>query len=140
MLKEYQSKVDSLLKQYLGGTTLQLHWTTPAEAKLHIKNFSNLEKEMRLLKKEVQMQKQQVKADYANARAKLQGRTNVGRILGGGVGKFIRNSASSTRVDVRKDELQDMEQFDSTLRGIDSIIMQLDQAKLQIEQKTAAMN
>jgi hypothetical protein len=86
------------------------------------------------------MQKQQIKADYANARANLQGRTTTGRILGGGLGKFIRNSASSKRVDVRKDELQDMEQFDSTLRGIDTIIMQLDQAKLQIEQKTAAMN
>jgi phage host-nuclease inhibitor protein Gam len=139
VLKEYQARIDELLKQYLGGSTANIQWQTPAEGKLHIKNITNLQKELRLLKKEVQMQKQQVRAEYADARAGLQGRTNTGRVLGGGIGKFLRQSASNKRVDLRKDELSDMNKLDSTIRGIDSVIMQLDQAKLQIEQRTAAL-
>jgi hypothetical protein len=138
MLKEYQERINALLRQYLGGTSLQLEWETPAEAKLHIKNIRNLQKELKLLKKEVQMQKQQVKAEYAGSRAKLQGRSNTGRIIGGGLGKFLKGSASNQRVDLRKDELSDMEQFDSTTRGIDSVIMQLDQFILKVEQQVAA--
>jgi hypothetical protein len=138
VLKEYQQRVDELLNEYFGGSTLNLQWSSPAEAKLHIKNIGNLQKELKLLKKEVQMTKQQVRTNYANSRANLQGRTNAGRLLGGGFGKLLRNSASSKRVDLRKDELSDLSALDGTVQGIDSILMQLDRTKLQIEQKVAA--
>jgi len=131
--KDYDKKVWETLGTIAKGKEIHIKWETIAEAKLHRAKIVQVQKELRLIKKDVGITKKSINSYYVSEKAK------VGKGIGAGITSGIFGKKSSGKMNVitrnrlRNSQLNQVAPYDQVSREIDSIIMQLDQLKMKID-------
>lgn len=116
-----------------GEVNLHLAWNNYTEAKALLTHIRTIQKEMRLLKKDVSATVSAIKSEFTTAR------TEVGKSIGAGLaGAFFGRRTvgrvnSARRDDLRRNQINTVEPYDRVKRIIDHILHQLDTVKGQIE-------
>jgi hypothetical protein len=115
------------------GDTIQLQWTTADEARIHKANITHMQKRLRLLKKNMSVT---VRLDNAAFQSE---KTKVGKGFGAGffAGLFGKKAAGRSnalmRDNLRRRQLQTVCPYEGVSRMIDGWLVQLDQAKIQLD-------
>lgn len=135
---DYKKRVDAIIAPILRQGHIHVAVSSPAEAKAAKAHLILLQKQIRLIKKEVSTVTSQIRAQYSSAitevgkgsgaafQAGLFGRKNTGRMN------------SSRRDDLRKQEQQALAPYDGVQQYIDQVLLALDQMKVQLDQQIAA--
>lgn len=132
-VNDYEKRVWNTLGSIAKGKKVHVQWNTVAEAKLQKAKITQVQKELRLIKKEVGTTKKIVNAQYAAEMAK------VGKGFGAGVaaGLFGKKTAGKintlNREAKRQQQLNAILPYENVIRLIDGIVVQLDELKLKIE-------
>jgi hypothetical protein len=133
--QEYLHKIGLIVGDDIsdGEVNLHLSWNNYSEAKALLTRIRTIQKEMRLLKKDVSATISAIKSEFTTAR------TNVGKSFGAGLaaGLFGRRTMgrvnSAQRDDLRRNQINAVEPYERVKRIIDNILHQLDTIKGQIE-------
>lgn len=131
--QEYEKKVWAILGTISKGKEIQLQWETTGEAKLHKARITQIQKELRLVKKDITLTKKTINSLYATEK------TKVGKGFGAGIsaGLFGKKTAgkmnAATRDNLRRNQLKAIAPYEDVNRMIDNAIVQLDQLKLQLD-------
>lgn len=141
MAKEYAGRVDALINDYIRETGRgKLQWDSPREAKLLIARIGQVQKELKLLKKEIGITKQQIRAEFAEARTDV---AKSGQLLGAFFGSKTRSAIArgrqNKRVGLREQQEDALAPYDRLIAYIDGKLIEFDRTKLAIEQRTAGM-
>jgi hypothetical protein len=131
---EHLARVEQLLGgRITDGVELRLRWSSPVEAKRHLKRIGLIQRQLRLIKKEVGADARQARIIYANERARV----------GTGLGAFLtialagRRTAgrvnAARRQGMRIDQLEAQAPYETLRTAIDAVLAQLEQVKIQIE-------
>ncbi len=133
--QEYFQRVGQIVGDDIsdGEVNLHLDWKNYSEAQALLTRIRTIQKEMRLLKKEVNATISVIKSEFATAR------TSVGTSFGEGLaaGLFGRRTMgrvnAARRDDLRRNQIAAVEPYDRVKRIIDQILHQLDTCKGRIE-------
>lgn len=116
-----------------GEVNLHLSWSNYSEARALLTRIRTVQREMRLLKKDVSATISAVRSEYSTARIK------VGKSVGSGIASALFGARSvgrynsARRDDLRRSQLRAIEPYDNVKRIVDQILHQLDVAKGRIE-------
>lgn len=130
---EYENRAWRSLETIARDRKIDLEWNSIAEARLHKSRITQIQKELRLIKKEVIQTRKEINAVYAAQQI------NVGKGFGSGLaaGIFGRKAVgavnASAKSNLRQRQLNATAPYDSVSRLIDGILLQLDQVKLQLD-------
>ena len=136
--QDYEQRVWTIVGAMAQGRQIHLQWNTAVEARLHKTRITQIQKELRLVKKDISLTKKAVNASYASER------TKVGKGFGAGVAtglfgkKAVGRSNAAIRDNLRRNQLNAIAPYEGVSRLIDDILLQLDQLKLQLDSWIAA--
>ncbi|MBM3133995.1 MAG: hypothetical protein FJZ89_01635 [Chloroflexi bacterium] len=138
--QDYANRVSAIIGPMAKGEAMsqQWRWSTAAEAKLSKAKITQMQKELRLVKKDIALTKKAINAAYTTER------TKVGKGFGAGFAagllgkKAVGRANAAVRDNVRRNQLKAIAPYDDVSRVIDSILVQLDQLKLQLDSWIAA--
>ncbi len=126
------------VEKMVSSKDIEMSWQTLEQAKRYIANIQQLQKEIRLVKSEITLAKQQVHANYANAKA------HVGSGLGAGFAKGLFGAKTMgkahtiTRSNIRHKELNALEPYVEAEQFIAKVLAGLDSLKLEMKTWIAA--
>ncbi|MBW6474332.1 MAG: hypothetical protein K0B14_14500 [Anaerolineaceae bacterium] len=108
---------------------LSFEWETQAEAKIILSKIIIMQKELRLLKKEINSTIKSIRLKYS------EDKSNVGT----GFSSLFRNRTigklnSIQKQSIRKKELSEIEPYQNILRNIDGIMIELDKIKIKLKE------
>ena len=131
--KDYEKRVNDILGTNMRNGKLHLHWESVEEAKLRKAEVAQMQKEIRLVKKQLSAHMREINSAYTSERTKV-GKGFGAAFLGGLFGKkSVGKVNASQRDSLRLQQLEARRPYESMGRMIDSVLLQLDQAKLQID-------
>ena len=136
MSNPYIVKVEKMLS----SKDIEMKWSTVDQAKRYIANIQQLQKEIRLVKSEVTLAKQQILTSYASAKV------HVGKGFGAGVAtglfgaKTVGRANAVTRNNLRHKELKALEPYVEAEHFIAKVLTGLDSLKLEMKTWLAAQN
>ena len=133
--REYLHRIGQIVGDDItdGELNLNLTWKNHVEAKVLLTRIRTIQKELRLLKKDVSATISAVKSEFTTAR------TSVGTSLVSGLaaGFFGRRTVgrfnSAQRDDLRRSQISTVEPYDRVKRVIEQILSELDSVKGRIE-------
>lgn len=114
---------------------IAVRWSTPAEARAQKRVLTQLQKELRLVKKRLAVDKRLISAAFTSRRIMI-GKGFGAGLAAGFVGR--RNLGmlnAARRNDVRVQQLQAAAPFDQAAHKIDAVLAQLDGFKNEIDRK-----
>lgn len=130
---EYENRAWRTLETIAKNREIDLEWKSIAEARLHKSKITQVQKELRLIKREVIQTRKELNAIYAAQQI------SVGKGFGSGLAagifgrKAVGSVNASARSNLRQRQLSAIAPYDNVNRLIDSILLQLDQVKLQLD-------
>lgn len=109
---------------------LTFEWENPEEAKLILSKIIIMQKELRLLKKDINATIKTIRLQYS------EDKSNIGT----GFSSLFRNRTigklnSIQRQSIRNKELSEIEPYQKILRDIDGIMIELDKIKIKLKEK-----
>jgi ribosomal protein S2 len=129
MSNPYIARVEKMVS----SKDIEMSWSTLEQAKRYIANIQQLQREIRLVKSEITLAKQQVHSNYTDKKV------HVGKGFGAGVatGLFgarkVGKLNSLTRNSIRHNELKAIEPYVEAERYIAQVLAGLDSLKLQMK-------
>jgi len=113
--------------------SLNLRWTDYSSARALITEIRRMQKEIRLVKREVSAEQAAVRSEFVTGKATVG--HGVGSALGGMIfgRKAMGSINAGRRDDIRRAQFAAMQPYDQLKRLIDGLLARLDQAKVQIE-------
>jgi hypothetical protein len=103
------------------------------EAKTHKARFTQIQKQLRLIKKDIALEKKILNASYTTERTRV-GKSFGAALFGGLFGrKLLGTINAATRDEIRRNQLQAVASYDAVDRIIDELILQLDHIKIQLD-------
>ena len=129
MSNPYVARVEKMVSSSNISTT----WSTLEEAKMYVANIQQLQKEIKIVKSEVTIAKQQVHSNYTDKKV------HVGKGFGAGVAtgifgaKAVGRANSLTRNSVRHQEMKALEPYLEAERFISGVLAGLDKLKLELK-------
>lgn len=131
--EDYEKKVRDILGAVAQGKEVHLQWSTVAEAKLHKAKITQVQKELRLVKKDIGLTKKAINSAYTTEKAKV-GKGLGSELAAGLFGKKTIGKVNvSTRDNLRHNQLNTIAPYEEVNRMIDNVLVQLDQLKLQLD-------
>jgi hypothetical protein len=132
---EYQNRVAQILGSHFsfGKLSLKFTWETPAEAKAQLNKIHLMQKELRLVKKDISITMKAIRSTFVAKK------TEVGKGFGAGVmtGLFGKKAAGRSNAiekeNLRRRQVAELSPYEAVARTIDDVLVQLDKAKIQIE-------
>lgn len=131
--QDYEKQVRAIIGTVAKGDTIQLKWNTLAEAKLRKADITQLQKQLRLVKKDLGLVKKAINSSYTTEK------TNIGKGFGASFAaglfgkKAVGSSNAAIRDNLRRKQASDIAPYDKVNRLIDNLLVHLDQVKLQID-------
>src|SRR6266568_780103 len=107
MSNPYKAKVEALVSR----SNIAMTWTTVEKAKIYVTNIQQVQKEIKLVKSEITLAKQQVHSQYTDKKV------HVGKGFGAGLAtglfgaKAVGRANALTRNSIRHKELKAMEPY-----------------------------
>lgn len=118
MSEDYAARIRAILHPYLrDDDAIHIDWTTPAEAKQHLARLRQMERELRLLKKDIDAAQKQIRASATAQRA-------------GGL-------SAQQRAALRQGEQAALAPYDAVERDIEGVLVKLDNIQLRIKEQLA---
>jgi hypothetical protein len=130
MSNPYIARVEKMVS----SSDISETWSTPEQAKRYVANIQQLQKEIRLLKSEITLAKQQIHSSYTDKKV------HVGKGFGAGVAtglfgaRTVGRANAVTRNNLRHRELKTIEPYIEAEQFIAKVLAGLD--KLKLEMKT----
>lgn len=134
MSNPYKAKVETLVSRSNIATT----WRTVEEAKMYVANIQQLQREIKLVKSEVTLAKQQVHSQYTDKKVHVGKGFGVGLATGLFGAKAVGRANAVTRNSIRHKVLKAMEPYREAEQYISQILAGLDKLKLQLKTWIAA--
>ena len=131
--QDYQKRVQAIIGNLAQDGKVHLTWNTAAEAKLHKTRIIQVQKELRLVKKELTAVKKVIHASYAAEKTKVGKGLNAalaGALLGK---KAVGKSNAAAKGNLQRQQFNAIAPYEYVGRTIDNILLQLDQLKLQLD-------
>lgn len=131
--KDYEKHVREAVGAITQGDTIHLQWNSIPQARLHKSQIAQVQKQLRLIKKDIGLEKKAINASYTTEK------TRVGKGFGAGLaaGLFGKKNTgkvnASMRDNIRRQQLQAIAPYEAVNRMIDNLLLQLDQVKIQID-------
>src|SRR6266516_2134103 len=125
MSNPYIARVEKMVS----SKDIEMSWSTLEQAKRYIANIQQLQKEIRLLKSEISLAKQQVHSSYTDKKV------HVGKGFGAGVAtglfgaKAVGRANAVSRNNIRHYELKALEPYVEAERFIAKVLAGLDKLK-----------
>ncbi len=132
---DYQNRVAQILGGHFsfGKLSLSFTWDTPAEAKTQLNKIRLMQKELRLVKKDINTTMKAIRSAFVAKKAEVGKGLSAG-LMTGLFGKKTAGKANATeKENLRRRQVAEISPYEAVARTIDSALIQLDKAKLQIE-------
>lgn len=136
-VQHYLGKLSKIVGKPVNDTaatlTMSFHWTTADDAKATLKNLILGQKELRLLKKDINLTAQQISKSYIARRSAI-GAMSGGGLLGSLIGRKAvgaMNVVSRRGITVKKDKA--LLPYRQLIRCIDNMNIAIDRTKSEIE-------
>ena len=132
---EYQRRTEEILGSKIssGALSLKFSWETPDEAKTLLKKILLMQKELRLVKKDISATTKEIRSTFTAKKAEVG--TGIGAgLMAGLLGK--KTAGKSNAIDkenLRRQQVAQISPYEAIAGTIDNILIQHDKAKLQIE-------
>lgn len=129
MANPYIARVEKMVS----SSDIEMTWSTLDQAKLYVANIQQLQKEIKLLKGEVTLAKQQIHSNYTDKKV------HVGKGFGAGVAtgifgaRAVGRTNSLTRNSIRHKELNALEPYVEAEQYISKVLLGLDKLKLELK-------
>lgn len=131
--KGYGERIQDILGPMARGG-MRLEWETVTEARLHKSKITQVQKELRLLRKEIAQDKKAVTSAYTTGRARV-GKGFGSELMAGIFGRRRMGRANVlARDNLRQRQLEETARHDNAIRAIDNAMLDLDKVKLQLDQ------
>lgn len=136
--KEYEDRANAIIGSMFPHGKAKLEWHSTKEAQLLKARITQMQKELRFLKKELAAVIRSINAQAINERAK------IGKSFGSGVAaglfgkKTVGSFNASMKNSISESQRKAREPYDRVKRQIDSVVLQLDETKLKLDQWLAA--
>lgn len=138
--KDYQSQIEQILGSRFrsGKIELQFIWNSPEEARQHLIEIRHMQKQLRLVKKDLNATMKVVRANFAAKRAQVGTGLGTG-IMAGILGKKTvgKMNVIIKRENLRREQINALAPYEGVSRTIDEILVQLDRVKIQLEASLA---
>lgn len=129
----YEKRIGEILGTSLRSGKIHLTWSNSAEAKFHKSKINQMQKELRLVKKEITASLRAINSHHTTERTKI-GKTFGAGLASGLFGKKLMGKVNAgSRDQARLQQIQARTPYENASRAIDSLILQLDGVKLQID-------
>lgn len=132
----YEEQIKATLKTLVdenGEKTLR--WDSPQEARLYRSQIVQLQRELRLIKRDINSTIGIINTSYQSEMA-LTGKGLGSSILAGILGrKAVGRVNVLTRNSLRRKQLDSVEPYRTLIRWIDKVIMQFEQVKVEMDGK-----
>lgn len=124
---EYRAQIERILGASLVAGELQFSWSTPGEAKRLLAEVRHQQKQLRLVKRDVNTTIRAIRADFVSRRQQ------VGKGLGGMLFGRSMGALNVVRRDsLRREQVSTLAPYEAISRAIDGILLQLDSAKIRL--------
>jgi hypothetical protein len=129
----YEDRMWEAVESIAKNREIALEWNTITEAKLHKSRLTQVQKQLRLIKKEIVQTKHEINAAYTSEGI------GIGKSFGAGIaaGFFGRKTMgkvnASTRNSIRQQQIRAIAPYEEVSRKIDNVLLQFDQLKLQLD-------
>lgn len=128
------------MKQVFGDTvngstfTVSIDWTSKVEGRQQIKRLTQMQKELRQLKREINANIKQIQLAFREQKANVRA-GQLTTFLLGSQSESAAHDRAMKRAALRRTEQQNVDGFQSLLTTIDSNILALDRAKAEIDSR-----
>ena len=134
-LEQYQSQLEEILGTHIesGAIHLQFKWDTDLEAKQELASIRHMQKQLRLLKKDIGITTKSIRSEFTAKNA------DIGTGLAAGLGaaifgkKAVGKMNAVDRENLRRAQSKAVAPYEALSRTIDDIILKLDGIKLEME-------
>lgn len=134
-IPEYYQRVNQILGTDIqdGRLNLSFKWETPGEAKILLSKIRIMQKELRLVKKDLAFDIQSIRSGYITSKAK------VGQGAGSAISslllgrKVVGRGNAWERESLRRQQISHLSPYESVKRLLDTILLELDKVKIKIE-------
>jgi len=134
MSNPYIARVEKMVPTYDINDT----WKTVDEAKRYIANIQQMQKEIRLVKSEITLAKQQIHASYASQKAHIGTGVGAGFAKGLFGAKTMGKAHTVTRSNMRHRELKALEPYVEAEQFIAKVLAGAEKLKLEMKTWIAA--
>lgn len=133
--EDYKRRVDAILAPYLDRGQLRINARTPAEAVDHKARVTLMQKEIRLVKREMGAETKAIRAHYSSDIAQT-GKGAGGAFQAGLFGRKNAGHLNAARKDqMRQEERATLAPFEQVGAYIDQILLALDAAKMALDRQ-----
>ncbi len=132
--QEYEKQVWNVMGELTNkNKELKLRWETIHEAKHHKARITQVQKQLRLIKKEIGVTKKTINAAHASESTKV-GKGIKAGLAAGFFGKKNMGKVNAVQRDnIRRNKLNMIQPYDNVIHLIDNILVQLDGIKLELD-------
>jgi hypothetical protein len=129
MANPYIARVEKMVS----SSNISMTWSTLEQAKLYVANIQQLQKEIKIVKSEITLAKQQAHSHYTDKKV------HVGKGFGAGFAtgllgaKAVGRANAVSRNSIRHQELKAIEPYVEAERFIAQVLAGLDKLKLELK-------
>ena len=131
----YLEETRQLISKHFPSGQIPNPWTTEAEAKMQKRSIVQLQKELRVVKKKIAIDKRSISSDFSSQRSVI----GTGVVTGLAAGFFGRRNIgmlnAARKKDLRIQQLQVVSPLNDAINKIDDVLNQLDMQKNEIDKK-----
>ena len=139
---EFQDRIAQILESHFtsGRLSFSINWDTPEEAKIQLNRIRLKQKELRLVKKDINATMKAIRSEYTARKAQVG--TGLGSgIMAGLLGKkAVGRSNAIEKENLRRKQAAELSPYSALARAIDDALIQLDKVKIQIEMSISEYN
>ncbi len=129
MSNPYIARVEKMVS----SKDIEMSWKTLEQAKRYVANIQQLQKEIRLIKSEITLAKQQVHSSYTDKKVHVGKGFGAGAATGLFGAKAVGRANAVTRNNLRHRELKALEPFVEAEQFIAKVLAGLDSLKLEMK-------
>ena len=129
MSNPYIARVEKMVS----SKDIEMSWKTLEQAKRYVANIQQLQKEIRLIKSEITLAKQQVHSSYTDKKVQVGKGFGAGAATGLFGAKAVGRANAVTRNNLRHRELKALEPFVEAEQFIAKVLAGLDSLKLEMK-------
>ncbi len=129
MSNPYIARVEKMVS----SKDIEMSWKTLEQAKGYVANIQQLQKEIRLIKSEITLAKQQVHSSYTDKKVHVGKGFGAGAATGLFGAKAVGRANAVTRNNLRHRELKALEPFVEAEQFIAKVLAGLDSLKLEMK-------
>lgn len=128
----------TIVEKKVSSSNISMTWSKLEEAKMYVANIQQLQKEIRIIKSEITLAKQQIHSKYTDKKVHVGKGFGAGAATGLFGARAVGRSNSLIRNKIRHEELKAMEPYTEVEQFIFKVLAGLDKLKLELKAWIAA--